>query len=82
VSQIDTVIFDVGNVLIRWDMHNLFRRIFADDAAIAAFLDETGLVEANRGFDAGEPFAAGTAALAARYPHHADALLVPGITHG
>ena len=75
MAAVDTVIFDIGNVLIRWDMHNLYRRIFATDAQIAAFLSETGLEAENTKFDAGKPFAVGTAELAEKFPHHADALL-------
>jgi 2-haloacid dehalogenase len=75
LATIDAVIFDVGNVLIRWDMYNLYRRIFADDARIAAFLAETGLVTENVKFDAGAPYTAGTRALADRFPHHAEAIL-------
>lgn len=75
MAAIDTVIFDIGNVLIRWDMYNLYRRLFDGDAAIAAFLDETGLAAENIKFDAGTPFSQGTQALAARFPHHAEAIL-------
>jgi 2-haloacid dehalogenase len=74
MTAIDTVIFDIGNVLIRWDMHNLYRKLFKDDVAVTAFLDETGLVAENLKFDGGKPFAVGLAELAAWYPHHAAAL--------
>ena len=33
------VIFDVGNVLLRWDARLLFRTILPDESAIDAFLD-------------------------------------------
>ena len=76
MTKIDTVIFDIGNVLIRWDMHNLYRQMFPDDAAIAAFLDETGIaVENHYKLDAGHSFATVTTALAARFPHHAEPIL-------
>jgi 2-haloacid dehalogenase len=74
MAGIDTVIFDVGNVLIRWDIHNLYRKLFEDNAAVAAFLDETGLVAENLEFDRGKPFAVGLGELAARFPHRAVAL--------
>jgi 2-haloacid dehalogenase len=74
VAAIDTVIFDIGNVLIRWDLRNLYRKVFADDAAIAAFVAETGLHAENAEFDRGKPFAVGLAELAARFPHHGTAL--------
>jgi 2-haloacid dehalogenase len=72
---IDTVIFDIGNVLIRWDPHNLYRQLFPSAADIRGFLDETGLEAENSKFDAGKLFAVGTRELADRFPHHAAALL-------
>ncbi len=75
MANVDTVIFDIGNVLIRWDMRNLYRRLFKTDGEIADFLDETGIEAENEKFDAGKPFATGTAELAARFPHHREALL-------
>lgn len=34
-----TIVFDIGNVLVRWDPRNLFRKTFGgDDAAMEAFL--------------------------------------------
>ncbi len=75
MASIDTVIFDIGNVLIRWDMRNLYGRMFKDEAAIAAFINETGLHHENTEFDRGKPFSVGLKQLAARFPHHEDALL-------
>ena len=37
------VIFDIGNVLIRWDVRLLYRQLLPDEAAIDAFLAEVGL---------------------------------------
>lgn len=65
------VIFDVGNVLIRWDIRLLYRTLLADDAAIAAFLEEIDFDGWNRQLDGGEDWTAGVAAQAARFPHHA-----------
>ena len=36
------MIFDVGNVLIRWDARLLYRQLLPDEAAIDAFLAEIG----------------------------------------
>lgn len=68
------VIFDVGNVLVRWDPRLLYRRLLADEAAIDAFFAEVGFDAWNRGFDAGTPWEAGVAAHAARHPHRAELL--------
>ena len=73
-GMIDNVIFDIGKVLVRWEPERLFRSVFASDAEIAAFLDETGLLARNLEFDRGEPFASGIADLVRRFPQHAEAL--------
>lgn len=74
LRTVDAVVFDVGNVLIRWDPMNLYRKIFADEAEARAFLVETDLHALNVRFDAGLPFATGLAEAIARMPHHRAAL--------
>jgi 2-haloacid dehalogenase len=69
------VIFDVGNVLVRWDARLLFRQLLPDEAAIEAFLAETGFDAWNLELDAGLPWDVGVAALSARHPHHAGTIL-------
>jgi 2-haloacid dehalogenase len=85
------VIFDVGNVLIRWDPRLLYRQLVADEAAIDGFFAEIGFDAWNRGFDAGAPWEEGVAALAARHPHRAELIrafhhrwheTVPGAVEG
>ena len=72
MSQIDCVVFDIGNVLVRWDPRNLYRRMGYSDAETASILAEVGLPEINhRLLDAGGPFAATVGALAERFPRHA-----------
>jgi 2-haloacid dehalogenase len=73
-GDIGAVVFDLGGVLLDWSPFHLYRTIFADDAAIQAFLDETGLPALNLELDGGRPFAEGVGALATRFPHHAEAL--------
>jgi 2-haloacid dehalogenase len=72
--EVDTVVFDVGNVLIRWDVHNLYRKMFPNDTAIKQFLDETALITRNHEFDRGELFADGIADLIHRFPHYTKPL--------
>jgi 2-haloacid dehalogenase len=70
----EAVVFDIGNVLIGWDPRRLYRTLFEDDAAIDAFMDEVGfhawLVELDRG----RAFEEAVEMLAARFPHHRDAI--------
>jgi HAD superfamily hydrolase (TIGR01509 family) len=73
VRQIDCVVFDVGNVLVRWDPRNLYRRMGYADATTSSIMAEIGLLEINhRVLDAGGPFGATLEALAARFPRHAE----------
>ncbi len=65
-----TVIFDVGGVLIHWDIRLVYRGILPDEAAIDAFLDETGWHDWNRELDRGGRWDDAVEALSARFPHH------------
>ena len=73
-ATIDNVIFDIGNVLIRWEPAKLYRQFFADDAAMHAFFVRTGLLARNIELDRGEPFATGLADLSRQHPDVADHL--------
>ena len=73
VKQIDCVVFDIGNVLVRWDPRNLYRRMGYADATTTSILAEIGLLEINhRVLDAGGPFAATIENLAARFLRNAE----------
>ena len=65
------VIFDVGRVLIEWDVHALFAPLLGDAAAVEAFLAETEFGAWNLSLDRGRPLAEGVAEMAARFPHRA-----------
>ncbi len=68
-SRFDTVIFDLGGVLIDWDPRHLYRRLLAgDEAAVEHFLTNVCTPEWNRMQDAGRPFAEAEAEAAARHP--------------
>ena len=69
-STIDTVIFDLGNVLIPFNPRWLFRKMLPDEASIDAFFTETGFDAWNIQMDAGLPFAEGIAAHSRKFPHH------------
>ena len=72
MSRIDCVVFDIGNVLIRWDPRNLYRKLGYADAATAVILRETRLLEINhRVLDAGGPIRATLEELTGRFPQHA-----------
>ena len=66
------VIFDVGNVLIRWDARLLYRQLLPDEAAIDAFFAEIDFHAWNLDFDRGLPWDEGVATLSARHPNRAE----------
>ncbi|MDZ7710367.1 MAG: HAD-IA family hydrolase [Roseovarius sp.] len=65
-----TVVFDIGNVLLRWEPRAAFRHAFASDAEIDALLGEVGFSEWNYANDRGRGRAEAVAAIAARWPQH------------
>jgi len=71
-KQVDTVIFDLGNVLIGWDPRRLYRQLIPDEARMEWFLREVCNSEWNEQQDAGRPWTEATALLRARFPEHAD----------
>jgi 2-haloacid dehalogenase len=71
-SGFDAVVFDLGGVLLDWDPRYLYRKLFADEAEMEAFLREVCTMEWHSSHDQGVPFAESCAALAAAHPHYAD----------
>lgn len=69
--HIDTVIFDLGNVLIEWDPRRLYRQVIEDEAQREWFLREVCNSAWNEQQDAGRPWAEATALLRDRFPEHA-----------
>jgi HAD superfamily hydrolase (TIGR01549 family) len=65
---IDTVIFDVGNVLLDWDPRHLYRKLFGDHERMEWFLANICNPAWNIEQDRGRSFADGVAELLARHP--------------
>ena len=66
----DTVVFDLGNVLISFNPRWLFRKLLRDEASIDRFFAETDFDAWNTAMDAGRRFADGIAAHGRRFPHY------------
>ncbi len=64
------VVFDVGNVLLRWDPRNLYRKIFDDEARMEWFLSTICTTEWNVEQDRGRDWEEAVALLVARHPDH------------
>jgi 2-haloacid dehalogenase len=68
VNTIETVIFDLGGVLIDWNPRYLYRKIFDTEGEIDWFLENICTGEWNDKQDAGRSFAAATEELISRHP--------------
>jgi len=66
------VIFDVGRVLVDWEIRFLYERLIPEDEALDAFLRDVVTPEWHFQHDAGRPFAETSVELTAQYPHHAE----------
>jgi 2-haloacid dehalogenase len=71
-TRVDAVVFDLGGVLLDWDPRHLYRKLFADEAAMEAFLSDVCTMEWHSAHDRGLPFAESCATLAAAHPQHAE----------
>ncbi|WP_372617825.1 HAD family hydrolase [Falsiroseomonas sp.] len=71
---VDVVVFDVGNVLIRWDPRHLYRRLFEAEAEMERFLAEVCTDAWNIEQDRGRTWAEAIAERVALFPQH-DALI-------
>ncbi|AGG88470.1 MULTISPECIES: HAD family phosphatase [Rhodanobacter] len=69
--RFDTVVFDLGGVLLDWNPRHLYRRLFDDEAAMERFLAEVCTAHWNERQDAGRPWREAIAGLSAQHPQHA-----------
>jgi 2-haloacid dehalogenase len=70
VAPIDTVVFDLGGVLIDWNPRYLYRQLFDDEAAMEHFLAHVCNGAWNERQDAGRPWHEAVAELSAAHPQH------------
>ncbi len=70
--MIDTVVFDLGAVLIAWDPRNLYRKLTGDEGKIEFFLSQICNSEWNSHLDAGRPFVEAVQQLSEKFPEHAE----------
>lgn len=70
MSSINTVIFDLGGVLIDWNPRYLYRKIFKTEEEINWFLENVCTPEWNDQQDAGRSFEEATEELVTKFPEH------------
>ena len=66
------VVFDIGNVLVRWDRRYLYRKVFEDTERMERFLATALAMDFVSHTDATEDFAAAIAARAKSFPEFAE----------
>ena len=75
MNTIDTIIFDLGGVLIDWNPRHLYRKIFKTEEEIEWFLENICTNEWNEKQDAGRSFEEATKELAGKFPEHKEHIL-------
>ena len=68
------VVFDVGNVIVRWDPRTLYSKLFPDASERDWFLANVCTMDWHLASDAGLSFAENGARLISRFPEHAPAI--------
>ena len=71
-DQINTIIFDLGAVLIDWNPRYMYRTIFSDEAEMEKFLAEITTSDWNEEQDAGRPLHEATHLLVQQFPEHEE----------
>ena len=66
----DTIIFDLGGVLIDWNPEYLYRKLLSDKYDLLYFLENICTNDWNQEQDAGYPIVQATAELVAKYPQY------------
>jgi 2-haloacid dehalogenase len=70
--MINTIIFDLGAVLIDWNPHYMYRTIFNDEEEMKKFLATVTTSDWNEEQDAGRSLQEGTEILVKQFPEHED----------
>ena|SRR5690349_12972519 len=66
--SIDTIIFDLGGVLIDWNPRYMYRKIFKSEEEVEWFLENVTTPDWNENQDAGYPLHKATEELVAKHP--------------
>jgi 2-haloacid dehalogenase len=76
-TQFDTVVFDIGNVLLKWDPARAFIGVL-EPAHVKTFMDEIDFASWNHAQDTGRTLAEGVAVVGERWPQHVEAVRAYG----
>ena len=75
MKKVDTIIFDLGGVLIDWNPRHLYRKIFRTEEEITWFLENVCTSAWNDQQDAGRPFDEAAKELLQKFPEHKEPIL-------
>lgn len=69
--MIKNIVFDIGRVLIWWDVKILYKEVFATEEDMNNFFDTISFFDWNLSMDAGKPFAVGVKEKQEQFPQYA-----------
>lgn len=72
MSKFNTIIFDLGGVLIDWNPDNVYRTIFPNEEDMRWFYQNICTSDWNEEQDAGRPLSEATELLVNKFPEHED----------
>ena len=72
MQEINTVVFDLGGVLVDWNPDYVYRTIFEDEEKKRWFFENVCTLDWNEEQDAGRPIKEGTEELVTLFPEHED----------
>lgn len=73
-SKIDTIIFDLGGVLVDWNPRNLYKKVFDTNEQVEWFLNNVCTPEWNEEQDAGRTIAEANALKIAEFPAYENVI--------
>ena len=74
-GRLEAVLFDVGNVIVRWDPRTLYSQVFNDPEDLDRFLAGVCTMDWHGEHDRGATMVENARALIAAHPHHEQAIL-------
>ena len=72
--DVEAIVFDVGRVLYRWNLRNLFEKMIVDEKRLDFLLSEVVTEQWHFQHDAGRPLSEMVPERQAEYPDYADAI--------
>lgn len=70
MSQVDSIVFDLGNVLIGWDPRNLYQKVFSQKQEMEEFLSSVCSMDWNHSLDGGRDWVEAIAEKVSEHPQY------------